>query len=360
MQGLGVLVDHLDGAPVVQLAEEDRELAEAAYQDLQTHLSRLGQVLATLRVPGPEPETSSGLRRLRSKASRSILERLSPTQESAPLRFLDVLGRIPRTLMSLPGRLLLRQHGLVGDAPAARSALPELAWAPPLAPAACAARLARAGFPPNLGLPGADALEELLALRLLLGRMARKHPGPLPAWLADAEALGRAAWWLVEERRALTSLLGRPPEITRWQQAWKRGADPLAKHPHAAALWAMAPEAGQVALAQACADAGLETLAQDPRLPQRLWLLAGPAAGRLHALLSDPALGPSAIPWRLHGAPEHIGDKALPPMEHRLVQQLFGVCLSGVPRVALSAGHPIWRLETADPWLAPGHWARTG
>lgn len=358
MQGLGVLVDHLDGPPVVALAEDDRELAEAAYQDLLTHLSRLGQVLASLRIPGPEPETSSGLRRLRSKASRSILERLSPTQESAPDRFLDVLGRIPKTLMSLPGRLLLRQHGLVGEAPAARAALPELAWAPMLAPDRLERRLAAAGLP--AAGAGAHALEGLLALRLLLGRVARQHPAPLPPWLADAEALGRAAWWLLEERRALRSLLGRAPQIQLWQRPWKQAGDPVADHPLGEALWAMAPATGQQALQQACLEAGLDTLAQDPRLAQRLWLLAGPAAGRLHAVLGDPSVGPTALPWRLHGAIERIGDKALPPMEHRLVQQLFGVCLSGVPRVALSTEHPIWGLETDEPWLAPGQWARTG
>ena len=45
IQGLGLLLDHLNGPEVVPLGEEDAELAEAAYQDLLTHVNRLGQVL---------------------------------------------------------------------------------------------------------------------------------------------------------------------------------------------------------------------------------------------------------------------------------------------------------------------------
>ena len=113
IQGLGLLLDHLDGPALVTLEEEDAELAEAAYQDLLTHVNRLGQVLGSLRIPGPAPENSSGLRRLRSKAAHTILERLSPTQKSAPERFMDVLGRVPSTLTGLSGRLLLRHSFLL-------------------------------------------------------------------------------------------------------------------------------------------------------------------------------------------------------------------------------------------------------
>lgn len=368
IQGLGLLLDHLDGPAVVTLGQEDAELAEAAYQDLLTHVNRLGQVLGSLRIPGPAPENSSGLRRLRSKAAHSILERLSPTQLSAPERFIDVISRVPKTLMGLPGRLLLRQHGLIGEAPPERVPIPELAWAPQRSDSL--PRLRAAGFAlASGGLEERSALAqrttlELLAMQQLLGRIARQHPGPLPDWLVDAEALGRAAWRLCADERAMGKLFGgtwkgHSPPITG--EHWA-GIDPVAAHPHGQALWAMAPSPplNTPSLRQACHEAGLSELAEGPDLSVRLWLIAGPAIGRRKAILGDPALGPSLLPWRL-SAPQELGPrKALPPMELRLVQQLFGLSLAGIPRLTLPAEHPAWQLQTADPWLAPGQWARMG
>lgn len=366
IQGLGLLLDHLDGPAVVTLGEEDAELAEAAYQDLLTHVNRLGQVLGSLRIPGPAPENSSGLRRLRSKAAHSILERLSPTQLSAPERFIDVLPRIPRTLMGLPGRLLLRQHGLVGEAPAQRVPIPELAWAPQSAD--LLPRLRGAGFALDSGsLEERSALAqqatlEVLAMRQLLGRVARKHPGPLPSCLQDAEALGRAAWWICANERTMSSLFSPSwrPSLQALSGAHWAQVDPVADHPQAQALWALAPAETPESLRRACREAGLPELAQLPDLRARLWLIAGPAMGRRQAILSDPALGPALLPWRLSARQELGPHKALPPMERRLVQQLFGLSLAGIPRLTLPAEHGVWLLEAPDPWLAPGQWARMG
>ena len=366
IQGLGLLLDQLDGAAVVTLGEEDAELAEAAYQDLLTHVSRLGQVLGSLRIPGPAPENSSGLRRLRSKAAHSILERLSPTKLSAPERFMDVLSRVPKTLMGLPGRLLLRQHGLIGPAPAHRVPIPELAWAPPspdIIP-----RLRAAGFALESGsLEERSALAqqvtlELLAMRQLLGRIARKHPGPLPNWMADAEALGRASWRICSDERGMGTLFSAtwPESVQAIAGEHWAALDPLRGHPQSQALWALAPKAAPGSLRQACEEAGLPALAALPDLRARLWLIAGPALGLRQAILTDPALGPSLLPWKL-SAPQELGpEKALPPMERRLVQQLFSLSLAGIPRLSLPADHPIWRLQAPDPWLAPGQWARMG
>lgn len=360
IQGLGLLLDRLDRPAVLTLSEEDAELAEAAYQDLLTHVSRLGQVLGTLRIPGPAPENSGGLRRLRSKAARSILERLSPTQQSAPERFMDVLSRVSGTLLGLPGRLLLRQHGLVGQAPAHQVPIPELAWAPQTSE--LTPRLRACGYPVERGdLRERSALSqsatlELLDMRLLLGRIARKHPGPLPHWLADAEALGRAAWRMRGDKR-LMALLGeeRILEPARWASL-----DPVAEHPLGAALWDLAPKEPSAALRAACLEAELPALAASSDLQARLWLIAGPAAGRHQAILADPAVGPTLLPWKL-SADQSLGAlKALPPLEQRLVQQLFALSLAGIPRLALPADHGIWGLRAADPWLAPGQWARMG
>ena len=274
IQGLGLLLDHLNGPAVVTLGEEDAELAEAAYQDLLTHVNRLGQVLGTLRIPGPAPENSSGLRRLRSKAAHSILERLSPTQLSAPERFINVISRVPKTLMGLPGRLLLRQHGLIGEAAPERVPIPELAWAPQGSEAL--ARLQAAGFALASGDLEARctlaqrATLELLAMHQLLGRIARQHSGPLPSCLADAEAMGRAAWRLCSEDRTMGKLFGATwkgniPPLTG--EHWAT-VDPVADHPHGEALWAMAPSPDDKTegLRQACQDAGLNEMANGPDL----------------------------------------------------------------------------------------------
>lgn len=366
IQGLGLLLDHLDGPALVTLGVEDAELAEAAYQDLLTHVNRLGQVLGSLRIPGPEPETSSGLRRLRSKAARTILERLSPTQQSANERFMDVLGRVHKTLLGLPGRLLLRQHGLLGEAPAERVPIPELAWAPHNAQVLT--RLRAAGFAMETGdleersMLAQRSTLELLAMRQLLGRIARKHPAPLPSFLLDAEALGRAAWRICADERTMGSLLatGWEHQLSTLQGDHWAELDPIAHHPLAAPLWHLAPKEPDPLLAQACLDAGLVKLAERSDLRARIWLIAGPAIGLRQAILADPALGPSVLPWKL-SAPAELGpSKALPPMEQRLVQQIFSLSLAGIPRLALPADHSVWALDVPDPWLAPGQWARTG
>ncbi len=371
IQGLGLLLDHLDGPALVTLEEEDAELAEAAYQDLLTHVNRLGQVLGSLRIPGPAPENSSGLRRLRSKAAHTILERLSPTQKSAPERFMDVLGRVPSTLTGLSGRLLLRQHGLVGEAPADRVPIPELAWASNNLDVLT--RLRAAGFAMDTGgleersFLAQQSTLELLAMRRLLGRIARKHPTPLPTCLLDAEALGRAAWRICQNKRMVGSLLSANWERQLSALEGDRWADldPMAHHPLGEQLWALAPKAAAqnesaALLAQACRDAGLFKLAECSDLVPRIWLIAGPAIGLRQAILADPALGPSLLPWKLNARLELGTHKALPPMEQRLVQQIFSLSLGGIPRLALRADHGVWSLTVPDPWLAPGQWARTG
>jgi hypothetical protein len=366
IQGLGLLLDHLDGPALVPLGDEDAELAEAAYQDLLTHVNRLGQVLGSLRIPGPALENSSGLRRLRSKAARTIFERISPTQQSAPERFMDVLGRVPKTLTGLPGRLLLRQHGLVGEALPQRVPIPELAWAPHNPDVL--ARLQAAGFAMTTGnleersLMAQSNTVELLAMRQLLGRIARKHPAPLPSCLLDAEALGRAAWRICRDDRMMGSLLtaGWARQLSALEGDRWAELDPMAGHPLGAQLWDLAPATPTPLLAQACRDAGLPKLAACSDLYARIWLIAGPATGVRQAILADPALGPSVLPWKLSARQELGPSKALPPLEHRLVQQIFSLSLAGIPRLVLPADHGVWALKVPDPWVAPGQWARTG
>ena len=66
------------------------------------------------------------------------------------------------------------------------------------------------------------------------------------------------------------------------------------------------------------------------------------------------------LPWKLSARLELGTHKALPPMEQRLVQQIFSLSLAGIPRLSLPADHGVWALKVPDPWLAPGQWARTG
>lgn len=348
LRGLGALLAELDQAPRLTLSTEDAELAEAARVDLLRHTTRLSQALAGAHLPPPRPSGSGSLRRrVGSAAKRSVLERIQPTRHSASERFVDALSRVPDTLTSLPGRLLLRQHGLVGPAPCGQLPLPALGRPGPRDPAALLARLRAAGLAPQGESPVqaiAQAAGQLwvqgLAAALVVGRHARKLE-QTPPHLADAESFGR--WVHVGLKRGgLAHVTGQDPAQLQTQvmaqvQAWEGGADPLADHPLGPALRAAIPQ-------------------MDLQLA-----LVGPVLGRARAILGDPTLGPCQLPLGLEAGPHLPASAHLPHLERRLLQQLLATVLVALPRVPM--GPPdaaIWSLRAPDPWLAPGHWAQMG